>query len=194
MMSKPAEHPIPKPDTWVDAYGDALYRFAVFRLKDPDLAEELVQETFLAALRSMENFQGRSSVKTWLIAILKHKIIDHFRKKRPETSREDIERFGEIDANPFNQRGAWDIRPAHWGSNPGKLFEQKEFLDVFYKCLSGLPERIANAFVLREMDGLDTEEICKILEITASNCWVMLYRARMQLRRCLERNWLESKG
>jgi len=193
-MSKAAAHSIPEPEEWVDEYGDALFRFAVARIKDPSLAEELVQETFLAALRARENFKGRSSPKTWLIAILKHKIIDHFRKKKPEESREDIERFSESGDQPFNQKGAWNNRPTQWGTNPGKIFEQKEFLDVFYQCLTGLPERIANAFILREVDGLDTEEICKILKITASNCWVMLYRARMHLRRCLERNWLETKG
>ena len=129
-MSKAAAHSIPEPEEWVDEYGDALFRFAVARIKDPSLAEELVQETFLAALRARENFKGRSSPKTWLIAILKHKIIDHFRKKKPEESREDIERFSESGDQPFNQKGAWNNRPTQWGTNPGKIFEQKEFLDV----------------------------------------------------------------
>ena len=193
-MSKAAEHLIPEPEVWVDEFGDALFRFAVARIKDPSLAEELVQETFLAALRARKNFKGRSSPKTWLTAILKHKIIDYFRKKKPEESREDMERFSVSDDQAFNQKGAWHTRPAQWGTNPGKIFEQKEFLDVFYQCVSGLPERIGNAFILREVDGLDTEEICKILQITASNCWVMLYRARTHLRSCLEQNWLETKG
>jgi RNA polymerase sigma-70 factor (TIGR02943 family) len=193
-MSNATAHTIPEPEEWVDEYGDALFRFALARIKDPSLAEDLVQETFLAALPARKNFKGRSSPKTWLIAILKNKIIDHFRKKKPEESREDIETFSEIDDHPFNPRGAWNHRPAQWGANPGKVLEQKEFLDVFYQCLTGLSDRIAKAFILREVDGLDTEEICKILKITASNCWVMLYRARMHLRRCLERNWLETKG
>jgi RNA polymerase sigma-70 factor (ECF subfamily) len=86
----------------------------------------------------------------------------------------------------FNAKGGWQISPAHWSTNPGKTQEIKEFLDHFYRCLSGLPQRTADAFVFREVDGLSTEEICKLLGITEANCWVLLYRARMLLRKCLE--------
>ena len=188
------ETPILNPETWVDEYGDSLYRFALARIQNPAVAEELVQETFLAALRSQNNFQGRSSAKTWLIAILKHKIIDHLRKKKPEESSENIEGFADSDDPLFTERGGWQIRPSKWSTNPGKLYEQKEFMNVFYRCVSGLPERHASAFMLREMDGLSTEEICKILNITTTNCWVLLYRARMQLRRCIETTWMEATG
>ena len=194
MEKSTPKHSIPDPEVWVEEYGDSLYRFALSRIKDPAVAEELVQETFLAALRSRENFKGRSSGKTWMIAILKHKIIDHLRKKNPEESIEDIERFPDTTDDLFNDRGGWQVHPDEWRTTPGKMYEQKEFLDVFYQCLSGLPERLANTFMLREMDGLSTEEICKMLDISATNCWVILYRARMQLRRCLEINWTEATG
>lgn len=183
-----------EPDTWVDLYGDVLYRFAMARLKDPAIAEEVVQETFLAALRSRDNFQGRSSEKTWLIAILKHKIMDHFRKKRPEESRDDIETFSDTPHGVFNQKGAWHIPPKNWRIDPRAVYEQHEFMDVLYRCLADIPKRPADAFRLREIEGLTTEEICKLLNITATNCWVMLYRARMALRRCLEINWFEHGG
>ena len=192
MVENKDTHPLklPDPETWVDEYGDYLFRFALSRIRDPELAEELVQETFLAGLRSLKNFKGRSSVGTWLIAILKHKIIDHLRKKKLEESREDMETFPDTVDHMFDEKGSWQVRPAKWSTNPMKVFEQREFMDVFYRCLSDLPERLSKAFVMREMEGLSTEDICKSLNVTATNCWVILYRARMHLRRCLDINWI----
>ena len=183
---------MPDPDLWVDEYGDYLYRFALSRVKDPSVAEELVQETFLAALRSPKPFQGRSSPRTWLIAILKHKLIDYYRKKRHEEPRDDIESFADSTDRFFNEKGNWEMRPNEWRANPMKIYEQSEFMEVFYRCMSELPERLARTFMFREIDGLSTEEICKILNITATNCWVILYRARINLRQCLELRWLKS--
>ena len=173
-------------DSWVDRHGDALFRYAVARVTDPAVAEDLVQETFLAALQAKARFRGQSSEKTWLFAILKHKLIDHFRKNRPNRpGREILPEAGRVDGF-FDAKGEWRIRPEHWSADPGKAQEVKEFLDHFYRCLADLPRRNADAFVFREIDGLSTEAICKLLDITATNCWVMLYRARMLLRRCLE--------
>ena len=183
---------IDNPETWVDEYGDFLYRYALSRVKDPSVAEDLVQETFLAALRARENFKGRSTARTWLIAILKHKIVDYIRKKIREPSSDKIETLSDLADSDFNDKGEWQIRPSKWAINPGKIYEQKEFLDVLYRCLAELPKRLAEAFMLREMDGLSTEEVCKVLDITATNSWVMLYRARMSLRRCLENKWLSA--
>lgn len=183
---------IDNPESWVDSYGDFLYRFALSRVKDPSIAEDLVQETFLAALRARENFKGRSTGRTWLIAILKHKIVDHIRKKIREPSTDKIETLTDISDPDFDERGQWQIRPGKWTVNPGNLYEQKEFLDVLYRCLAELPERLAEAFVKREIDGLSTDQVCKELGITATNSWVMLYRARMSLRRCLENRWLSA--
>lgn len=184
---------IQNPESWVDSYGDFLYRFALLRVKDPSIAEDLVQETFLAALRARENFKGQSAGKTWLTAILKHKIVDHIRKKIREPSTDKIETLTDTSDPDFDERGEWNIRPSKWAVNPENLYEQKEFLDVLYRCLAELPERLASAFIKREMDGLSTEQICKELGITATNSWVMLYRARMSLRRCLENKWLSAE-
>lgn len=181
---------IDNPESWVENYGDFLYRFALSRVKDPAVAEDLVQETFLAALRARENFKGRSAGRTWLIAILKHKIVDYIRKKIREPSTDKIETLSDSAESDFDARGEWQIRPSKWAINPGKIYEQKEFMDVLYRCLAELPSRLAQAFMLREIDGLGTEEICKELDITATNSWVMLYRARMSLRHCLESKWL----
>ena len=187
------------PEDWVDLYGDFLYRFALSRVKDPSAAEDLVQEAFLAALNSHQNFRGRSTARTWLIAILKHKIVDHIRKKVREQPSDKLELTSEGLANAtiydnFNDAGNWHTRPAKWTVNPTKLYEQKEFIDVLYHYLGELPERQAKAFLMREIYGLSTKEICKALSISATNSWVMLYRARMWLRQCLENKWLDAEG
>ncbi len=193
-MSKKADAPqnpaALKPEDWVDRYGDALYRFALMSVRDPVVAEELVQETFMGALRSAVNYSGRSSEKTWLVAILKNKIIDHFRtKSRREYYTDDIETFQTHEENPFDQKGTWRQRPAAWQSDPLKNVQQKQFLGVLYWCLSKLPARLARAFVLREIEEASTDELCKALDISKTNSWVMMYRARMALRGCLEDHW-----
>jgi len=189
---------IENPESWVDQYGDFLYHFTLSRIKDPSIAEDLVQETFLAALKARKNFQGRSTARTWLIAILKHKIVDHIRKQVREHTTDKLESMLNTAANDpvdssFNDEGDWRIRPSKWAIDPMKLYEQKEFMDILYQCLGELPERQAEAFMMREIDGLSTEEICKVLNISATNSWVMLYRARMWLRRCLENSWLSTE-
>lgn len=173
-------------EKWVDQYGDALFRYAYARVNDDGVAEDLVQETFLAAVKDQGSFEGRSSEKTWLFSILKHKLIDYYRKEKRVIFAEAGEGDPDSMSAFFNAKGGWRIPPAHWRTNPGKVQEAKDFLDHFYRCLSGLPARTADAFVYREVDGMGTEEICRKLDITANNCWVLLYRARMLLRKCLE--------
>lgn len=179
------------PESWVDQYGDMLFQFAYSRVGKADAAEELVQETFLAAIRAQKKFEGRSTEKTWLYSILKHKIIDHFRNKKKYVTKTNDKDYVEITDQFFDENGNWSMRPAQWNVNPMEAYEQKEFLDVFYQCLSQVPERLADAFVYREIDGLSTEEICKVLNITTSNFWVMIYRARMILRRCMDISWIK---
>jgi len=189
-QSQPDAALIDDPESWVDHFGDFLYRFALSRVKDPAVAEDLVQETFLSALRGREGFKGHSELKTWLTAILKHKIVDYIRKKIREPSTDTIEALTDVADTDFDNRGEWQLQPSKWAVNPGKIYEQKEFLDLLYRCLAELPQRLAEAFMLREIDGLSTAEVCKVLDITSTNSWVMLYRARMSLRRCLENKWL----
>jgi RNA polymerase sigma-70 factor (ECF subfamily) len=173
-------------EEWVDRYADALFHFAMARVKDRTAAEDIVQDTFVAAVQSQERYKGKSSEKTWLFGILKHKIIDHYRKQKNVVNVNDfIDNPDQLDTF-FNVKGGWQMRPAHWSTNPGKAHDTKEFLDHFFRCLSGLPKRTADAFAYREIDGLNTSEICEVLGITENNCWVILYRARVLLRRCLE--------
>ena len=131
---------IDDPANWVEQYGDFLYRFALSRVKDSSIAEDLVQETFLAALKSRSNFQGRSTARTWLIAILKHKIVDHIRKRVREPASDKVESLSDASANDpgeanFKDDGGWLNRPAKWDVDPMKIYEQKEFMDILYHCL-----------------------------------------------------------
>ena len=176
-------------ETWVDQYGSALYAYALVRVRKPDLAEEIVQETFLAALQAHKRFQGRASEKTWLIGILKHKIVDHFRKVGRERPLTVIDFEDDSMKNIFDHNGNWIDGPRRWPFDPGKSLEQKEFLKTLHNCLEKLPPRLAQVFVLRELDGLETKEICNVMNISPNNLWVMLYRARLHLRRQLELVW-----
>jgi len=177
------------PEAWVDEHGDALFRYALFRIQDAQVAEDLVQETFLAAIRGKDSFAGRSSVKTWLFGILKHKIIDHIRKIGRERPEENIETIADLANKDFDDQGGWKYQPSEWTTNPSLLFQQQEFWQILQTCLSELPPRLNQAFTLRELDGLSTEEVRKILGVTPTNGGVMLHRARMRLRECLELRW-----
>lgn len=173
-----------------------LLRYASLQLRDQGAAEDVVQETMLAALQGAEGFQGRSSVRTWLTGILKRKIIDHFRRQereRPLTDGQDDAGLSEADAVDalFAADGHWRAFPENWG-DPHLAFENKEFWKVFETCAKALPEKSARAFTMREVMDLSTEEICKELGITETNCWVMLHRARLALRQCLEMKWFKK--
>lgn len=192
---RPAPLPVASnPETWVDQHGDYLFSYALLRLRNRELAEEIVQETFLAALKSYKNFAQQSSERTWLVGILKHKIVDHFRRNHRERPVADFE-LSVDDDEAFRNSGEWvdhwtsEGAPKAWSDDPSQLVEQKEFWEIFNRCLSQLPPRLAEAFALREIDGLDSDEVCEILNITPNNLWVMLHRARALLRRGLETNW-----
>ena len=172
-----------------------LLRYAMLHLRDRELAEDVVQETLLAALEGRAGFSGNSSHRTWLTGILKHKIIDLMRRRsreRPLTSSECESDADAIDAL-FKQDGHWQQFPASWG-DPERALEDKEFREIFEKCSQRMPERTARVFMMREVMELTTEEICKELSITPTNLWVMLHRARLSLRECLEVNWFGEPG
>lgn len=181
----------PNPHDWLNEHGDYLYRFALARLRDPHLAEDVVQETLLAAIQN-QSYEGKSAPRTWLTGILKHKIIDLIRKQSREQPLEDIAISMEDDGSAdefFDQSGHWADRPAHWALPDGDL-EQKQFLTILQSCMDRLPKKLAGLFLMREVLEDDNESICKELEISTTNAWVMLYRARMGLRKCLELHWL----
>lgn len=192
-------HPSPDPGIWVDQHADYLFKYASFRLRDSAAAEDVVQETFLAALKAYEKFEGRGSERTWLVGILKHKINDHFRRATREAPIGEGQDDGPEHAEFFTRTDEWDnhwnnkFAPTDWHASPAQLVEQGEFFKVFNNCLSPLPERTASAFTLREVDGLSSEEICEMLGITVNNLWVMLHRARLHLRNCLEKNWFKRE-
>jgi len=168
-------------------YRPYLLRYAKLQLRDPDRAEDAVQETLLAALESRARFAGRSSVKTWLTGILKHKIIDQIRRQARERPLEEGAEDGDPDAG-WKPDGHWQEFPKNW-ADPERSLEDRRFWEAFERCVAGLPARTARAFTMRELLELDTAEICKELAITETNCWVMLHRARLALRQCLEQCW-----
>ena len=181
------------PERWVDEHGDCLYRYALLVVRNSAVAQDLVQDTLLAALRTRENFASRSSERTWLCGILKNKIVDHFRKLGRETSFTDMEFL----ANEFSEKfvdGNWihHDAPTAWKPDAEVVTHRAEFWAVMRACLGKLPDRIATVFLLREMEGISTKEICKSLSISESNLWVMLHRVRMALRECLEINWFKK--
>ncbi len=178
------------PNTWLDQHGDVLFRYALLRVRNTTLAEDMVQETLLAALKARFSYAGASSERTWLIGILNHKVIDHFRlTHRERPLEESLPDDGGISNELFDAGGHWMRTPSTW-SNPDQAFEQQKFWETLADCVARLPPRLAELFILREINGMDTEEACKVLNIsTTNNAWVMLSRARMQLRQCLEVKW-----
>ena len=174
------------PENWVDQHGDHLFRFAVLRVRDSEVAQDLVQETFVAALEARDRFAGRSAEKSWLVGILKHKLIDHYRRTSRECVPDDVGQLEDArdDEGVFDQNGHWKSNltaPKEWPSDPSSLLEQKEFWQALNRGLSALAPRTARAFVLREVEGLSTKEICEIFNITPGNLSVMLHRARKHL-------------
>jgi len=173
-----------------------LVKFALLHLRNAAAAEDVVQETLLAALQPGAPFAGQSSVKTWLVGILKHKIIDLVRKQAREQPLERADEETELEEFQdaiYARDGHFRERPADWG-NPEAALAERRFFEVLEQCMALLPRKTARAFALREVMGLETEEVCKELGITASNCWVLLYRARMALRACLEGRWFAAGG
>ncbi len=183
------------PERWVEEYGDYLFKFALVRLRDSAKAEDMVQETFLAALKGQQSFAGRSAQKSWLVGILKHKVLDHFRKTSREASFTDLDFYSDEESDRFIPdgmfKGGWlhELGPLEWSSEPGTGLDSQAFWKTFHDCSNKLPKNISTVFTMREVDGVESKEICKLLNISENNLWVMLHRARMALRRCLETNW-----
>lgn len=174
-------------ELWVDRYGDMLYRYTLVRVKNPDTAEEIVQVTLLAALQSKGSFQGRSTEKSWLFGILKHKIMDHFRVLKNQRTYELTTDDGPDPLeNAYQSDGHWANLPKNWDTDPHKAAENKQLVAALGQCLDKLSDKFRNIFVLKEIEGLSSEQICKDLNIKPTNLWVILHRARNQLRKCLE--------
>jgi RNA polymerase sigma-70 factor, ECF subfamily len=183
------------PERWLADHGDALFRYAYLKLRDTQVAEDLVQETLLAAWRGRARFSGNSSERTWLISILKHKVADHWRRETreprvDESLADDSAEKDELLARIFDARANdhWRSDPSPW-RDPDRALESQDFWRIFADCIAALPPAQAQAFGLTEIDGLIGEETCKVMEIASTNLWVMLHRARLRLRECLEKRW-----
>ena len=191
-----------EPEKWIERYSDYLYSFAYARLRKEEVAEDLVQDTFFSALRARDTFLQNASEKTWLISILKRKIIDHYRKKSTQNELPIFDKpiqgtdgtmehfFDESSAMPGHWAEA--AAPKAWKKDFETSVDSDEFYDILKGCITKLPEKTAAAFTMKNMDDLDTEEICKELNITASNYWVMMHRAKLMLRECMEKNWFTA--
>lgn len=181
-----------QPEMWVQDHGHVLFRYAMTRVRDRAVAEEVVQETFLAALKGKDHFKGQASVRTWLVGILKHKLMDYFRKSSRESPVTDLISSEESPEDFFDRNGKWKAAPGTWGDDPADVLEKKEFWKTFKECMAGLPQRLADVFSLREFEGLETEEIRNLMDLSTTNLNVLLYRARLRLARCLDTNWFEK--
>ncbi len=181
-------------DLWVEQYGDMLYRYTLVRVKNPDSAEEIVQVTLLAALQAKDSFQGRSTEKTWLFGILKHKILDHFRDLKKHRTYDLASEDGPDPLeNAYLPDGHWINLPKNWDTDPHLAAENRQLVEALSTCMDRLPDKPRTIFVLKEIEGLASEEICKEMEIQPTNLLVILHRARNQLRKCLETSHWDTK-
>ncbi len=173
----------------LEAQRPYLLRYAMLQLRSRETAEDAVQETLLAALAAESGFAGRSSLRTWVTGILKHKIVDAIRRAARETSPGmDENAYGEEFDALFDDRDHWNEHPPAW-RDPDAALHEKQFMAALERCLAALPGRTAQVFLMREHLGLDTAEICKELGLSSTHCWVLLHRARMALRTCLDAGW-----
>jgi RNA polymerase sigma-70 factor (TIGR02943 family) len=180
----------PEPRRWVERYADHLYSYAFARLDHEDLARDLVQETFLAALEKVSLFEGNSSERTWLTAILKYKIIDVYRKRNSGLSTQKIDEEPELEF--FEQdNGHWkeQYSPRPMRTEDADPLTNKELAAILKKCIQKLPALWLSVFTMKHMDDAATETICKDLKLTPANFWVIIHRAKLNLRACIQKSW-----
>lgn len=176
--------------TLFEEYGDYLFSYAILKVKDSHFAEDLVQETLLAAFTAINSFSSQSSIRTWLTGILKHKISDHFRRQGREVKIEDIVDQDEADGLDafFKSNGRWIQKPDAFPS-PEAALQQQEFWKIFQQCLAGLRPKQAEVFLAKEIYGLSNADICKDFTLSSTNVWVLMHRARLSLGNCFKINW-----
>lgn len=179
-----------KPETWVDRYADYLYNYAIVRVNDNELAKDLIQETFVAGLNSAKNFKGSASERTWLVAILKRKVIDHYRRINSKKGKAEVR----MSYRDGNEDGRWlEGQVADpFSKTANDRIENEELGEAIQECIMKLPPKQAQVFTMKTIQGLSTEDICNELDINPSNLWVLVFRARTALMGCLNRNWFAS--
>jgi RNA polymerase sigma-70 factor (ECF subfamily) len=184
-----------KPEDWVKEHSDYLYGYAITRIFHKDDALDLIQETYISAIKARESFNGESTERTWLTAILKRKIIDYYRKKT--SNKENFIVLTAYKEDHFQDSGIFEGHwkaekaPIEWAIDTNNL-ENEEFHGIFNNCLSFLPKTWAAVFTLKVIEEYSTEEICKELNITSSNIWTTMHRAKLQLRDCVEKKWFKD--
>jgi len=180
------------PHQWVSSHADYLYAYAITRINDDELAKDLVQETFLAALQKTGSFEGKSSERTWLTAILKNKIIDVYRKKSSGLKGPVAKESEEESVDFFHDDGHWKSEhgPKEFGIEDKDHLVSREFEEILKKCMQKLPVLWKAVFTMKHIDEEPTDTICTELKVTASNFWVIIHRAKLNLRACLQKNWI----
>ena len=178
------------PETWVDKYADYLYNYAVVRVNDNELAKDLVQETFVAGLNSAKNFKGSASERTWLVAILKRKVIDHYRKINSKKGKAEVR----MSYRDGNEEGSWleEQVADPFSQSENDTIENEELGEAIQQCIMKLPPKQAQVFTMKTIQGISTEDICNELGINPSNLWVLVFRARTALMSCLNTSWFAS--
>lgn len=178
------------PTQWVLRYADYLFNYAISRVDDQELAKDLVQETFFSGIKGKDNFRGQASERTWLVAILKRKIIDHYRKINSAKGKKEV-RMNFYERG--DKKGRWieERVPQSWGNDAERDIENEELKKALDSCIEKLPEKYRIVFLLKTVRKFETEEICNELDITPSNLWVIIHRARVQLRNCMEKTWFK---
>lgn len=176
------------PDCWVTNYADLLYAYSIVRINDAAAAEDIVQETFLSAWKARDSFHGEASEKNWLYAICKNKIIDHFRRQSSGIAKVVVRE----EHLYFNDADHWttEKQPNNWTVDYTQPVETKEFYSVLEKCKQKLKDIQQAVFVMKYMEDIESDEICKVLQLTPSYYWVLIHRAKLHLRNCLEKNWV----
>lgn len=184
---------ITKSSEWVEQYADPLFKFAVSRISDTETAKDLVQDTFLSALKTFHAFREEISEKNWLFTILKNKIIDHYRSKA-KSFVNSLDEYLEKANDYFDEDGNWNesAKPKQWGIDYSQNIETKEFYEIMEKCKKKLNELQNSVFTMKYLDDKNSDEIRKELNISSSNYWVLIHRAKLQMRQCLEINWFKK--
>jgi RNA polymerase sigma-70 factor (ECF subfamily) len=185
----------PTPSKWIENYADSLFNYAIVRVSDREIAKDLVQETFLSGLQGLASFRGDSSEKTWLFSIMKNKIIDHYRKSAAHNAISFSNFEQSFDYNSyFDEEGEWkeSAGPVNWSDSNRDDYRSKEFHETLQKCLNKLTVQSRTIFTLKYLEDLEFEAICKVLEISTSNYWVIMHRTKLIIRQCIEKNWIQT--
>ncbi len=194
MSSNPARsdyEPAVGPEKWVERYADGLFRYARSRVHSDADAEEIVQETFLSAIRHQQQFAGKGSQWKWLLSILNRKIVDAIRRRERQPPVTSALQSSDLTHLMFDANGRW--RPESWPDHPAPpVIELQELSQIVQRCLAKIPHQQASAFVLSVMHEMDPQAICQELNITPANLAVRLHRARLGIAKCVRSKWLAS--